>query len=103
MTRNTAPIPTLGHRSQKAAIIALYEQRVEPKLIALRTGAPINSVHRALHEYRVKTGRYVAPVRETKREEPSVDVAWDSAYRRRLAAHSRAVAGAREALDRAGL
>jgi len=92
------PIPTLGYPSQKAAVIALYEQRVEPKAIALQTGASQNSVHRAIHDYRVATGRHVAPIRLTQKAErtPAASSVWEmDDYRRAQAFARRAAAGAR--------
>lgn len=90
------PIPTLGYPSQKDAVIALYEERVEPKAIAELTGASINSVHRALHDYRAATGRIIEPVRDLPKAEPLPSEPWsDDAHERRMAAHRRAVEGAR--------
>lgn len=94
------PIPTLGYPSQKQAVIALYEQRVEPRAIAERTGATVNSVHRAIHDYRVKSGRYVSPIRRKPKADPlpSMGNVWDrDDNQRRIAFALRAAAGARAA------
>lgn len=91
-------IPTLGYPSQRAAVIALYEHRVEPKGIAARTGATINSVHRAIHDYRVSSGRYIAPIREHPKAErlPAIGNIWElDEYQRGLAFARRAAVGAR--------
>lgn len=93
-------IPTLGYPTQRAAVIALYEQRVEPKAIAERTGATINSVHRAIHDYRVSSGRYIAPIRESPKADriPAMGNIWElDDYQRGLAFARRAAAGARAA------
>ena len=90
------PIPTLGYPSQKDAIIALYEQRVEPRAIAAQTGAAVNSVHRAIHDYRTATGRLIAPQRDMPAAAPLPPEPWsDDPHERRLAAYRRAVEGAR--------
>jgi len=89
-------VPTLGYPTQKDAIIALYEQRAEPKKIAQLTGAPINSVHRALHDYRVSTGRLIDPIRVIPTAPRSPNDTWpDSLHAQRMAAYRRAVKGAR--------
>lgn len=49
---NPRHIPTLGYPSQKAAVIALFLDGVEPNDIAEAVGAPINAVQRSLSEYR---------------------------------------------------
>lgn len=98
--KNWAPIPTLGYASQTAAIIALYEARVEPREIALRTGAPVNSVHRALRVYRVRTGRMIEPLRTMARAE---SLAPDTGAMTRMAVFQRSTDGARATLEAAGL
>lgn len=99
---NSRHIPTLGFPTQKDAIIALYEDRVEPRVIADKTGAPINSVHRALREYRADTGRIIAPIRTLPHAKSLPREPWhDDEQRRRIAAHKRAVMGARKTLEAA--
>lgn len=99
--RRGVPIPTLGYPSQKDAVVSLYEQRVEPRQIAKRTGINPNSVHRYIHQYRVATGRYVVPDRITPKAEPiPLDgFVWGmDEDDRRMAVYRRAVTGARRAL-----
>jgi len=55
------PKPCMGYPSQTEAVIALYEAANHPKLIAKRTGLPLNSIYRAISGYRKSTGRSVAP------------------------------------------
>lgn len=99
MSHSRQSIPTLGYPSQKAAIIALYEERVEPKAIADMVICTINVVHRSIHDYRAKTGRIIAPIRGLPRAIPIQKEAWpDSSYQRAVEAHRRAVEGARRTL-----
>lgn len=99
------PIPTLGYPSQKAAIFALYELRMMPRDIARQTSTSINVVHRAIHDYKVKTGNSFDPIRPepvfapAQTEWPSqTSNVWarEENHRRRLF-HMRAVEGARQA------
>lgn len=97
-----APIPTLGYPSKNAAIIALYEDHVLPRTIAERANTSVNVVHRAIHDYRAKTGRHVVPLRpdlppvEDHRPQGSNVWARDEDDRRRIF-HRRAVKAARQA------
>lgn len=94
------PIPTLGYPTKKDAVIALYEARVEPRAIAARTGIAINSVHRAIHDYRTATGRFVEPIRKLPTATPIAPEHWnDDPHARRMAAYRRAVEGARRARE----
>jgi hypothetical protein len=56
MSTNPRHIPTLGYPNQKAAIIALFELGNDPYEIAVAIGCAINSVQRALSEYRRRNG-----------------------------------------------
>lgn len=100
MKRAYPPIPTLGYPNQAAAIVALYERRVEPKRIAELTGAAINSVHRAIRKHRLKTGRVIEPVRNLPKSEVLAPDTWqDDEDIRRADFHRRAVLGARSTLE----
>ena len=50
------PLPTLGYPSQSAAIVGLYLDGMQPRAIAEKVGASINSVQRSLSQYRAKNG-----------------------------------------------
>lgn len=100
-TPNPRHIPTLGYPSQKAAIVALHKQGHDADTIARVVGAPINSVQRALSEYRQKYG-IPAPKRkpqspyEIKNDRP--DSIWDmDEDKRRDEIRRRAALAAREA------
>ena len=60
-TKPSTPIPTNGHPTRKAAILELYEARVQQKEIARRLGCTRNAVSQTIHDYRQKTGRYIEP------------------------------------------
>lgn len=94
-----APLPTLGYPSQKAACIALFLSGEAPTSIAVKVGASINSVHRALTEYRKANG-ISKPQRQPRAYIPGVnecDPLWEmdedqrrDEIRRRAAAAARA-------------
>lgn len=55
------PVPTLGYPTQKAACVALFLAGEPPAAIALAVRASVNSVHRALTEYRKANGLPTPP------------------------------------------
>lgn len=98
-------VPTNGHPTRTAAIIALYEGKVQQKLIAERLGISRNSVSQAIHDYRVKTGRYIEPeiVEPTRRRSPSLPCDFDiRPISYRMMNYQKSVKGAREALRAMG-
>lgn len=97
--RKTA-IPTLGFPTQKDAVIALYEQGHAPSLIAHEIGASRNSVTRAIHDYRVKTGRMI-PATQKMPQQPALLP--EPRYEDwRMRNYRKAVSGARMALEAMG-
>lgn len=104
--RNTRErIETLGYPSQRAAIVALYQQQFPPKTIAALAKAPINSVHRTLSDYRQAGGRLVACVPAPPADPmPLANPIWDlDESDRRIAFYRRAREAARAALKDASL
>lgn len=78
--RFAGPKPCMGYPSQTEAVIALYEAANHPKLIAKRTGLALNSVYRAISDYRKSTGRAVAPSPYQAEQEsrlPTYNRMWD--------------------------
>lgn len=105
MSQAKNAVPTNGHPSRTAAIIALYEEKVQQKLIAERLGISRNSVSQAIHDYRVKTGRYIDPeiIAPVRPRSPSLPEAQEVCSRNyRLLNHQKSVRGAREALRAMG-
>lgn len=93
------PVPTLGYPTQKAACVALFLAGETPTAIALAVGASVNSVHRALTQYRKANG-IPKPQRQPRAYIPGVnqcDPLWEmdedqrrDEIRRRAAAAARA-------------
>lgn len=109
LSRFARPKACIGYRSQNEAVIALYEAANHPKLIAKRAGLPLNSVYRAICNYRKASGRNVAPkpyhptLAYEHDAEPHSPM-WDMEEpRRRLAIIAKARSGARRTLEAAGL
>ena len=73
------PIPTMGHPTQNAAIIALHNAGVEAKDIADQLCISVNSVHRSLTRHRKSLG-IVTATRKPQPYVPAVnqcDPLWD--------------------------
>ena len=90
------PKPCMGYPTQKEAIEALHEKGIPSSHIASMTGVPINSVTRAVQDYRIRTGNIInTQVRgEPCRNMISSESIQDYAYYN----WKKARAGAREAL-----
>lgn len=109
LSRFARPKACMGYRSQNEAVIALYEAANHPKLIAKRAGIPLNSVYRAICNYRKASGRDVAPnpyqpKQETERDADQHHPMWDmEEARRRMAFIVKASAGAKRTREAASL
>ena len=103
-SRPSLPIPTNGHPTRKAAIIELYEARVQQKLIAEQLSRSRNAVSSTIHDYRLKTGRIIEPeilhpVRPRSASLPNVR---GSATGYRWLNYRKSTQGAKEALKAMG-
>lgn len=103
-SKPSLPIPTNGHPTRRAAIIDLYEQGVQQKEISKRLDCSRNSVSSVIHDYRVRTGRYIEPVLvepPLPRRPLESDVA-ETARGYRWFNYRKSINGAREALRAMG-
>jgi hypothetical protein len=103
-TKPSLPVPTNGHPTRKAAIIDLYEQGVQQKEIVKRLACSRNSVSSVIHEYRVKTGRYIDPVevQPPMPRAPSLPDITETSMGYRWLNYRKSTKGAREALAAMG-
>lgn len=103
-SKPSLPIPTNGHPTRKAAIIDLYERRVQQKEIVRQLGCSRNAVSQVIHDYRQKTGRYVEPIKVPRRTPapPMLDIRETPGGYRWLN-YRKSVSGARAALEAMGL
>lgn len=92
--------PVLGFPNCKEAIIALYEQGVEPRQIAKILDTSVNYVSSKICYYRKKTGRYVKPVKAMAEAPPITQEIWiDDEDKRRMKFYNKARKGAKMALE----
>lgn len=99
-SRPSVAIPTNGHPTRKAAIIDLYERKVQQKVIAQQLGCSRNAVSSTIHDYRQKTGRFIEP-EHIAPPKMRLDTFADSAETQRgyrLLNYRKSIKGAREAL-----
>lgn len=102
-SRPSTPVPTNGHPSRKAAVIELYELRVQQKEIAIRLGITRNDVSRSIWEYRQKTGRYIEPVKTApKQRQAELRDIRETPTAYRWLNYRKSVKGARAALEALG-
>lgn len=99
-SRPSLPIPTNGYPTRYAAIVALYEARVQQKQIAIQLNCTRNSVSSVIHDYRVKTGRYITPEKVLPKapRSPSLPEETGTAMGYRWLNYRKSTKGAREAL-----
>lgn len=92
------PIPTNGHKTRTDAIIEMYEDGVQQKLIAARLGCSTNAVSQAIFNYRKRTGRIIQPRMEEKRVTHLEPDEIGSSFQFGWKSYQKSVRGAREAL-----